>query len=1569
MKKTIALTLPRLCDESAVDYTLPYGIACIAAEIRHSSPDTHVIFSEKLEELIQADEVWCTGLTEAWNLVNELGANVVNAGKFFHVGGHHVTALPETLKYGKAFAGPFGDVANCDFAPLPAWDIFPDFEQKRSLIITSFGCPFSCNFCSSKAFWKTYIAKSATRTLLEIKDLAARGAKDIIIFDDLFTANLTRLRELSQMIKAEGLDYISYNCLIRSDTATPEIISLLRQMNVATLAFGAESGSDAILSAMNKKTTSTQNQRAIDILNDYGYKPTMSFIVGFPGESKKTLDETRKFIDRNRKNSSIIDILPSTPLPGTWLWKQFVAKHHPDILNFPWESLKLRANTADWERYPLMADGCDVADLQEICEWNSAQNAPLTMGPDAQIALSSSESSNKLLYPFSWQNGHSDVPLHCKVCGFVGDMEKVIHVAETCFGLPTTFHRCPSCQCLIPHPYLFTEDINEQGFGEILDGYDAFYAEISAGIDFMVAPLQCLPSFRRRPKMLDVGCGFGFAMLYAQNMLDADALGFEPGVYGRIGAQMLGLDIRDSYFSGMQEKFDIIYASEVIEHVEDPFEFLQLLASSLQESGFLLLTTPNAEYVNDVPGISSSHLEESVQTGAHHYLLSEKALQLMLGRLGFNSVEFLKISNRIICIASMSVDSNTSNYSNRGNYISFLQNFSLKLTTETALKSGILFRLIKEQVNSGNFELAIATLLSYEINVRERFCDIDVVIGSLLKALSVEKMGTQHLLKTVKHIAPFNLPVFLFYRAIFKMNAIQDNHGALGDLQSAFKILALMTQHFDTCNSCLEYNEMVWTAKFHEGLAYSHLGEKEKAARCFEHVLAYDTPERRIPKCIPSQEILRRAERELLSIRGYGLNEGRPLSIVAEKAIGHLIDKNFYLAEIAEIRHTKRISQNMAPKIEIALHHVVQEVSSLNARLRYSAKRADNVFDFVQNSVASHEKQLRTLREDILETRSMFRPYIELARRAQKEIIAFSRGARRSLSVFSNAVNAPYKLLRFIWRLLRHPVDVWSLKDFDDLPGYWENRDGNGFSFLLQSKVLQHITLPARHIDSIGVQLGKSQESNTCGFTIDVLSAKGELLSHAEVLPHQVKPEQWCIVPLDLNAEKIQTSVTLRLSASGAGIPPAIAASILEGARSLQVGTSHIWNATCNIFFPCPVGSVQSLRDILIITPDNLGKTRLGLAMRHWEIARALSMLGFTVTLTSCAIQDDDLEPEGFRLATFAQDTLPSLIAQHRAVLVQGPAIYHVPEQAFSSQKLIVDMVTPMHMENVGKSEGLYKEGYLCAIEGLRRGDFLLCGNERQRLYWLGVLTSLGRTGSAEYARHHEYRNLMDVVPFGVRETLPCRREHGIRNTQTGFTQDDFIILWFGGIWDWLDPQPLIRAVHSANKQNSKIKIFFSMFAPKGGQPSTTAVAARNEALRLNALGTCVYFRPEPVPFDDRENFLLDADIGVFFQLPNLETSLSARTRVYDYVWGGLPILMTAGDETAEMLRPHQQDLILESYTEESLADTLLRYASDKRKQREYREKITQLRKELLWKKQVQPLDTYIRSLRDADVR
>ena len=92
-----------------------------------------------------------------------------------------------------------------------------------------------------------------------------------------------------------------------------------------------------------------------------------------------------------------------------------------------------------------------------------------------------------------------------------------------------------------------------------------------------------------------------------------------------------------------------------------------------------------------------------------------------------------------------------------------------------------------------------------------------------------------------------------------------------------------------------------------------------------------------------------------------------------------------------------------------------------------------------------------------------------------------------------------------------------------------------------------------------------------------------------------------------------------------------------------------------------------------------------------------------------------------------------------------------------------------------------------------------------------------------------------------------------------------------------------------------------------------------------------------------------------------METTLSARTRVYDYIWAGLPVLMTAGDETAEMLKACQGDLVLESYDEESLARALLAYASDRAKQEAYRRNILDLGENQLWTRQVEPIAAFLR--------
>jgi radical SAM superfamily enzyme YgiQ (UPF0313 family) len=376
----IALTMPYKWTDTTAAFAMPYGLAVIAGLLKKRFPGDELFYSDDEEEILAADRVYCSGLTNAWDLVNDLGRKcLVGYPGRYVVGGQHVTALPRTLKYGEAFRGPLEDLNNLGGSPLPDWGVLKSGktfggESFSYTVMTSRGCPFHCGFCSSSSFWKGYFDLPVPRVMAELRQLAELGASNVNIFDDLFTVNRGRLKEISNAIVAEGLNRITYQCLTRADSVDAETVAALRKMNVQALAFGAESGSDAILKAMNKRATVAQNQRCIDILNAAGYKPVTSVVIGYPGETRETLDETRRFIERNRGKCAGITVYPVQPLPGTRLWNLFCEKYRPDLDTFDWGILTINDNGADWTTYPLMSDGCTVDDLREMCEWNISAN-------------------------------------------------------------------------------------------------------------------------------------------------------------------------------------------------------------------------------------------------------------------------------------------------------------------------------------------------------------------------------------------------------------------------------------------------------------------------------------------------------------------------------------------------------------------------------------------------------------------------------------------------------------------------------------------------------------------------------------------------------------------------------------------------------------------------------------------------------------------------------------------------------------------------------------------------------------------------------------------------------------------------------------------------------------------------------------------------------------------------------------------------------------------------------------------------------------------------------------------
>lgn len=93
----------------------------------------------------------------------------------------------------------------------------------------------------------------------------------------------------------------------------------------------------------------------------------------------------------------------------------------------------------------------------------------------------------------------------------------------------------------------------------------------------MLEPIFALKS-DPKGSLLDIGCGFGYIPHFWQTMGRGEAVGLEMSAYGRIGVEKLGITVVSEYYTNAEaikdRRFDYVYSSEVIEHVEDPFAFI-----------------------------------------------------------------------------------------------------------------------------------------------------------------------------------------------------------------------------------------------------------------------------------------------------------------------------------------------------------------------------------------------------------------------------------------------------------------------------------------------------------------------------------------------------------------------------------------------------------------------------------------------------------------------------------------------------------------------------------------------------------------------------------------------------------------------------------------------------------------------------------------------------------------------------------------------------------------------------------------------------------------------------------
>jgi glycosyltransferase involved in cell wall biosynthesis len=244
---------------------------------------------------------------------------------------------------------------------------------------------------------------------------------------------------------------------------------------------------------------------------------------------------------------------------------------------------------------------------------------------------------------------------------------------------------------------------------------------------------------------------------------------------------------------------------------------------------------------------------------------------------------------------------------------------------------------------------------------------------------------------------------------------------------------------------------------------------------------------------------------------------------------------------------------------------------------------------------------------------------------------------------------------------------------------------------------------------------------------------------------------------------------------------------------------------------------------------------------------------------------------------------------------------------------LAVDLYDPMLLEGLDLVSGEDRAAvdvqftrYQRLTEAqLRRGDFFFCATDRQRDYWLGALTAMGRITPDLVSRSdRELQDLIDLVPSGIAAAPPSGLPAVLRNVHPSIGPDDIILLWAGGLWDWFEPDLLVRAMAELNIERPRLKlVFFAGARPAAdGVPYRTRTHARARALaaELEVLDRSVIFLEEWVPYAQRAAYLREADIGVSAHRPGAETRFAFRTRLLDYIWARLPVICSSGDSLGE---------------------------------------------------------------------
>ena len=200
-------------------------------------------------------------------------------------------------------------------------------------VSTMRGCPYTCRCCSRAVYGLSYRRRSHAAVVDELLKIKEEYNPDTIWFvDDVFTISHKWLFAFNEELKKNNLK-INYECITRADRMDEDVIKIMKESGCFRVWIGAESGSQKIIDAMDRRVKVEKVQEMIKLSKKYGLQTGTFIMLGYPGETENDIEET--IMHLKKSNPDHFTITVAYPIKGTEFYQEIEA-NQTEV--FKWEN-------------------------------------------------------------------------------------------------------------------------------------------------------------------------------------------------------------------------------------------------------------------------------------------------------------------------------------------------------------------------------------------------------------------------------------------------------------------------------------------------------------------------------------------------------------------------------------------------------------------------------------------------------------------------------------------------------------------------------------------------------------------------------------------------------------------------------------------------------------------------------------------------------------------------------------------------------------------------------------------------------------------------------------------------------------------------------------------------------------------------------------------------------------------------------------------------------------------------------------------------------------------------------